>query len=34
LRAHADRQHGEQHDPPDHDIDGDGEAQRHGLRLL
>ena len=32
LRAHADRQDGEQHRPPDHDVDGDRERDAHGLQ--
>src|ERR1043166_8071258 len=31
LAAHAERQHGEQHDPPDQKVNGDGGGQRHGV---
>ena len=34
LRAHADRQDGEQHRPPDHDVDGDGERDAHAASGL
>src|SRR5262245_3645967 len=32
--ADADRQHGEQHDPPDDEVDRGRESERHRLRLL
>src|SRR5947207_252114 len=32
--AHAERQHGEQHNPPDYEIDRECGGEGHGLRLL
>src|SRR5262245_7886945 len=32
LRAHAEWKHGEQHDPPQQHVDGDGERRGHGAQ--